>query len=94
MFEYLADAVNGGVLELISPWTGAALAASVIAFYTSAHGLQLGPAVEVIAVTSIAANLTARGVVSTSRWPRPWCSRSHESRHRNRVSSRLPRKPP
>jgi drug/metabolite transporter (DMT)-like permease len=57
--KYLTNAVDGGVLELISPWTGAALAASVIAFYASARGLQLGPAVEVIALTSIAANLTA-----------------------------------
>jgi drug/metabolite transporter (DMT)-like permease len=57
--KYLTNAVNGGVLELISPWTLAALAASVIAFYASARGLQLGPAVEVIALTSIAANLTA-----------------------------------
>jgi drug/metabolite transporter (DMT)-like permease len=57
--KYLTNAVGGGVLELISPWTIAALAASVIAFYASARGLQLGPAVEVIALTSIAANLTA-----------------------------------
>jgi drug/metabolite transporter (DMT)-like permease len=57
--KYLTHAVQGGVLELVSPWTLAALAASVIAFYTSARGLQLGRAVEVIAVTSIAANLTA-----------------------------------
>jgi drug/metabolite transporter (DMT)-like permease len=57
--KYLTDAVDGGVLELISPWTAAALAASVVAFYASARGLQLGPAVEVIALTSIAANLTA-----------------------------------
>ena len=57
--KYLTHAVGGGVLELISPWTLAALAASVIAFYASARGLQLGPAVEVIALTSIAANLTA-----------------------------------
>jgi drug/metabolite transporter (DMT)-like permease len=57
--KYLTHAVDGGVLELISPWTAAALAASVIAFYASARGLQLGPAVEVIALTSIAANLTA-----------------------------------
>ena len=57
--KYLTHAVGGGVLELISPWTVAALAASVIAFYASARGLQLGPAVEVIALTSIAANLTA-----------------------------------
>ena len=57
--KYLTHAVQGGVLELVSPWTLAALAASVIAFYTSARGLQLGPAIEVIALTSIAANLTA-----------------------------------
>lgn len=57
--KYLTHAVGGGVLELVSPWTFAALAASVIAFYTSARGLQIGPAVEVIALTSIAANLTA-----------------------------------
>jgi drug/metabolite transporter (DMT)-like permease len=57
--KYLTHAVSGGVLELISPWTLAALAASVIAFYASARALQLGPAVEVIALTSIAANLTA-----------------------------------
>lgn len=57
--KYLSHAVHGGVLELVSPWTFAALAASVIAFYASARGLQLGPGVEVIAITSIAANLTA-----------------------------------
>lgn len=57
--KYLTDAVQGGVLDLISPWTFAALAASVIAFYASARGLQLGPGIEVIAFTSVAANLTA-----------------------------------
>ena len=57
--KYLADAVEDGVLELISPWTGAALVASVGAFYASARGLQLGPGVEVIALTSVAANLIA-----------------------------------
>jgi drug/metabolite transporter (DMT)-like permease len=57
--KYLADAVeDGGALELISPWTWAALVASVGAFYASARGLQLGPGVEVIALTSVAANLT------------------------------------
>jgi drug/metabolite transporter (DMT)-like permease len=56
---YLADAVEDGVLKLISPWTMAALAASVGAFYASARGLQLGPGVEVIAITSVAANLIA-----------------------------------
>jgi drug/metabolite transporter (DMT)-like permease len=57
--KYLTHAVEGGVLELISPWTFAALAASVVAFYASARGLQIGPGVEVIALTAVAANLTA-----------------------------------
>jgi len=57
--KFLTRVVDSGVLELISPWTLAALAASVVAFYASARGLQLGPGVEVIALTSIAANLTA-----------------------------------
>ena len=57
--KYMTDAVGDGVFELISPWTMSALAASVIAFYASARGLQLGPGVEVIALTSVAANLIA-----------------------------------
>jgi drug/metabolite transporter (DMT)-like permease len=57
--KYLADAVQDGALELISPWSVAAVVASVGAFYASARGLQLGPGVEVIALTSVAANLTA-----------------------------------
>jgi drug/metabolite transporter (DMT)-like permease len=57
--KFLTHAVQGGLGELISPWTGAAIAASVVAFYTSARGLQIGPGVEVIALTSVAANLTA-----------------------------------
>ena len=56
--KFLADDVASGALELISPWTAAALIASVGAFYASARGLQLGPGVEVIALTSVAANLT------------------------------------
>jgi len=57
--KFLTHAIEAGVLELISPWTFAALAASVVAFYASARGLQLGPGVEVIALTAVAANLTA-----------------------------------
>src|SRR4029450_3307641 len=57
--KYLTEAVQDGVLELLSPWLVAALAASVVAFYASARGLQLGPGVQVIALTSVAANLTA-----------------------------------
>jgi len=57
--KFLADDIASGVLELISPWTAAALIASVVAFYTSARGLQIGPGVEVIALISVAANVTA-----------------------------------
>jgi drug/metabolite transporter (DMT)-like permease len=57
--KYLADAAQDGALELISPWSVAAVAASVVAFYASARGLQIGPGVEVIALTSVAANLIA-----------------------------------
>jgi len=44
---------------LRSPWTATALVAGTIAFYASARSLQLGPGVEVIAFTSVAANLAA-----------------------------------
>ena len=44
---------------LVSPWTGAALAASVVAFYASARSLQIGPAIKVIALTSVGANVAA-----------------------------------
>ena len=57
--KFLVDDIASGVLELISPWTAAALIASVGAFYASARALQLGPGVEVIALTSVAANLVA-----------------------------------
>jgi drug/metabolite transporter (DMT)-like permease len=57
--KYLTHAVGDGALEVLSPWSVAALAASVVAFYASARGLQLGPGVEVIALTSVAANLVA-----------------------------------
>jgi drug/metabolite transporter (DMT)-like permease len=57
--KYLTHAVGGGLGGLVSPWALTALAASVVAFYASARGLQLGPGVEVIAFTSVAANLAA-----------------------------------
>jgi hypothetical protein len=47
-----------GVLGLLaSPWLAVAIAASVVAFYASARGLQDGEAVPVIAVTGTAANI-------------------------------------
>jgi drug/metabolite transporter (DMT)-like permease len=57
--KYLTEALHGGVQGIVSEWTLAALAASVLAFYASARGLQLGPGVAVIALTSVAANLAA-----------------------------------
>jgi drug/metabolite transporter (DMT)-like permease len=58
--KFLTRAADAGLTSaLISPWTLAALAASVVAFYSSARSLQVGPALAVIAFTSIAANLIA-----------------------------------
>jgi drug/metabolite transporter (DMT)-like permease len=57
--KYLAEAVHGGLQGIVSEWTLTAIAASVLAFYASARGLQLGPGVTVIAFTSVAANLAA-----------------------------------
>ena len=50
---------DGPVHGLVSPWTLTALLAGTIAFFASARSLQVGPGVEVIAFTSVAANLTA-----------------------------------
>jgi hypothetical protein len=50
---------------LLSPWLAVAVAASIVAFYSSARGLQDGDAVPVIAVTGTAANIAgiAGGIV-------------------------------
>ncbi|HET7049996.1 MAG TPA: hypothetical protein VFI54_17160 [Solirubrobacteraceae bacterium] len=56
--KYLTHA-SGPVFGLLSPWTAAAAISFVISFYASARSLQLGLAVEVIAITSVAANLAA-----------------------------------
>jgi drug/metabolite transporter (DMT)-like permease len=54
-----------GPLALVSVWTPVVVAGGVIAFFASARSLQIGPAVPVIAITSIAGNATsiAAGVV-------------------------------
>ena len=57
--KYLTQAPPGPLLGLLSPWTLTALIAGVISFYASAGSLQIGEAVEVIAITSVAANLGA-----------------------------------
>jgi drug/metabolite transporter (DMT)-like permease len=57
--KWLTQAEPGPLLGLLSPWTLTALTAGVISFYASARSLQIGEAVEVIALTSVAANLAA-----------------------------------
>jgi drug/metabolite transporter (DMT)-like permease len=56
--KYLTHA-RGPVFGLLSPWTLTALISFVISFYASARSLQIGLAIEVIATTSVAANLAA-----------------------------------
>lgn len=48
---------HGAVAVVLSPWFAVAIAASILAFYASARGLQDGEAVPVIAVTGTAANI-------------------------------------
>jgi drug/metabolite transporter (DMT)-like permease len=50
---------HGGIVALLSPWLITCVAASVIAFFASARGLQKGEAVPVITATSAAANISA-----------------------------------
>ena len=57
---------SGGFVGLVtSPWLAVAVAASIVAFYASARGLQDGDAVPVIAVTGTAANIAgiAGGII-------------------------------
>jgi hypothetical protein len=48
-----------GVGGLLSPWLATCIAASVIAFFASARGLQKGEAVPVITLTAAGANVSA-----------------------------------
>ena len=56
--KYLTHA-HGPIFGLLSPWTLTALISFVVCFYASARSLQIGLAIEVIAITSVAANLAA-----------------------------------
>jgi drug/metabolite transporter (DMT)-like permease len=57
--KWLTQSPPGPLLGLLSPWALTALIAGVISFYASARSLQVGEGVEVIAITSVAANLGA-----------------------------------
>jgi hypothetical protein len=54
-----------GVAGVVSPWLLTCIAASVIAFFASARGLQTGEAVPVITMTSAGANVSciAGGII-------------------------------
>jgi drug/metabolite transporter (DMT)-like permease len=51
-------AVSGDVLSGL-PWIGLAVVAAIASFFASARSLQIGEGVTVIAVTSVAANMSA-----------------------------------
>ena len=55
----LTGTVPGDFLSIVSPWTPVAITASIAAFYASARGLQIGEGLSVIALTSVAANVSA-----------------------------------
>lgn len=55
----LSGTVPGDPLSLVSPWTLVAVGAGLAAFLGLARGLQLGAAIQVIALSSIAANIAA-----------------------------------
>jgi multidrug transporter EmrE-like cation transporter len=55
----LSGDLDSGVIGLLSPWTVIVVSAAVFSFFASARSLQIGDGVVVIAVTSVAANLSA-----------------------------------
>ncbi len=55
----LAELVPGAPEAILSPWTAVAALAAVAAFYALARSLQLGDPVEVIVISSVAANCAA-----------------------------------
>ncbi len=55
----LSNDLESGLGGLVSPWTVLIVVAAVGSFFASARGLQVGDGVAVIAVTSVAANLSA-----------------------------------
>jgi hypothetical protein len=55
----LAEVVPGDVLAIVSPWILVALVAAIGSFFALARSLQLGDPVEVIVISSVAANCAA-----------------------------------
>ena len=54
----LSGDLDRGPVGLLSPWSVIIITAAVFSFYASARSLQIGDGVTVIAVTSVAANLS------------------------------------
>jgi drug/metabolite transporter (DMT)-like permease len=54
----LSGDLDSGPIGLLSPWSAIVVTAAVFSFYASARSLQIGDGVAVIAVTSVAANLS------------------------------------
>jgi drug/metabolite transporter (DMT)-like permease len=54
----LSGELDSGLVGLLSPWSVIIVTAAVFSFYASARSLQIGDGVAVIAVTSVAANLS------------------------------------
>jgi drug/metabolite transporter (DMT)-like permease len=54
----LSGDLNKGPIGLLSPWSVIIVTAAVFSFFASARSLQIGDGVTVIAVTSVAANLS------------------------------------
>lgn len=55
----LTSDLEAGPIGFISPWTAVIIVAAVGAFFASARSLQVGEGVAVIAVTSVAANMSS-----------------------------------
>jgi multidrug transporter EmrE-like cation transporter len=54
----LSGDLESGPIGLLSPWSVIIVTAAIFSFYASARSLQIGDGVAVIAVTSVAANLS------------------------------------
>lgn len=55
----ISDDLEGGLIGLLSPWSALVVFAAVGSFFASARSLQVGDGVAVIAVTSVAANMSS-----------------------------------
>ncbi len=54
----LSGELDSGPVGLLSPWSVIIVTAGIFSFYASARSLQIGDGIAVIAVTSVAANLS------------------------------------